>query len=140
MRIMSLEETWISQLCNSYTLSLPKIRNESKDTFEYLLLMNAKIEFIYDTIEKNPWQSTHFAWIDFNISHVFTDIQASTNYLKITYGTSITALSGIPLLPFLAIPGCWNPIQLNSDMSSILDKVHWRFCGGFLIGDREQSE
>lgn len=140
MRVLSLDETNVSHLCNIHTfLSLPKIRNESKDTFEYLILMNSKIEFLHDTIEQNPWQSTHFAWIDFNISHVFTDIKASKNYLKHTFGSSHTPLAGVPLHHFLAIPGCWNPIQLNinnSDMSDILDKVHWRFCGGFLIGDR----
>ena len=136
MRIISLEETWVSKLCNIYTfLSLPKIRNESKDTFEYLLLMNSKIEFLHDTIEKNPWQSTHFAWIDFNISRVFTDIEASKDYLKRTFGCSNTSFSKIPLHNFLAIPGCWEPLQ-DTDMSVILDTIYWRFCGGFLIGDR----
>ena len=137
MRVLSLEETWISKLCNQYPgLHLPKHRNETKDTLEYIILMNSKIEFLQDTIEKNPWQSTHFAWIDFNISHVFTNIQASTNYLKNTFGSSHTPLSGVPLHHFLAIPGCWKPLQTNSDMSNILDNINWRFCGGFLIGDR----
>ena len=138
MPVISLEETMVNKICNKYTdLSLPRIRNESKDTFEYLILMNSKIEFLNDAIEKNPWQSTHFAWIDFNVSHVFSDIKHSTNYLKNIYGSSHTPLSGVPLYDFLAIPGCWGPIQDNTDMSVILDNVHWRFCGGFLIGDRK---
>ena len=138
MPVISLEETMVSKICNQYTdLSLPRIRNESKDTLKYLILMNSKIEFLNDAIEKNPWQSTHFAWIDFNVSHVFSDKKSSVNYLKITYGSSYTPLSGVPLHDFLAIPGCWGPIQENTDISAILDNVHWRFCGGFLIGDRK---
>lgn len=137
MQVISLEETWISKLCNTYYfLHLPKHRNETKDTLEYIILMNSKIEFLHDTIEKNPWQSTHFAWIDFNISHIFTNIQVSKNYLKNTFGSSYTPLSGIPLHHFLAIPGCWNPLHTNTDISNILNNINWRFCGGFLIGER----
>ena len=136
MRVLSLDETRVSQLCNIHIfLSLPKHRNEIKDTFEYIILMNSKIEFLHDTIERNPWQSTHFAWIDFNISHVFTDINSSKNYLKHTFGSSHTSLAGIPLHNFLAIPGCWNRGS-NRDIENILDNINWRFCGGFLIGDR----
>jgi hypothetical protein len=37
---------------------------------------------------------------------------------------------------FLAIPGCWDAMK-PADVDKYLDQIHWRFCGGFFIGDRD---
>ena len=54
MKVMSIYETWVHRLCEQYggqDIALPAIRNTPKDTYEYLVLMNSKIEFIHDTME-----------------------------------------------------------------------------------------
>ena len=133
MRVMNIYDTRIHKLCEQYdTIDLPQCRNKPKDTYEYMVLMNSKIEFMYDTIQKNPWNSTHFAWIDFNIAHVFKNIPETQEYLKLIGNSRLTR-------EFLLIPGCWYSLLPDSSdediQKSVLDSIHWRFCGGFFIGD-----
>jgi hypothetical protein len=110
-------------------ITLPNQRSPNKDTHNYILLMNAKTEFMQDAIEQNPWSSTHFAWIDFNIAHIFKAKVRSQEFLKI--------LAKRTLNPnFLTIPGCWAKLQ-EPCIEYILDNVHWRFCGGFFLGDKQ---
>jgi len=135
MRVMNIYDTRIHKLCEQYdTINLPKLRNKPKDTYEYMVLMNSKIEFMYDTIQQNPWNSTHFAWIDFNIAHVFKNIPETQEYLKLIGNSRFTR-------EFLLIPGCWYSLPSDSSDEAIqklvLDAIHWRFCGGFFIGDRQ---
>jgi hypothetical protein len=111
--------------------SLPEYRNAEKDTDEYLLLMNSKIEFVKDAMDKNPFGSTHFAWIDFNISHVFSNVKKCNEWLK--FYTQIKWTDE----PFLCMPGCCTKI---TDGDAVLSHVNWRFCGGFFIGDRHSLE
>lgn len=41
-----------------------------KDTGNYILLTWTKFDFVERVIAENPFQSTHFAWIDFGLTHV----------------------------------------------------------------------
>lgn len=136
MKVMSIYDTWIHRLCEQYggqEIALPAIRNTPKDTYEYLVLMNSKIEFINDTMEKNPWNTEYFAWIDFNVAHVFKDPVGTADYLKMISKCQMER-------QFLAIPGCWPAMSPGSSdtviQHSILTTIHWRFCGGFFLGDR----
>jgi hypothetical protein len=81
MKVMNLEETHTYKYCEKYKENLPEIRCQIKDTFEYMVINNCKIEFVSDAIDKNPYNSTHFSWIDFNISYIFKDLNKSLNYL-----------------------------------------------------------
>lgn len=145
MDIVSLENTWVYRLCEQYmggdsseeTLKLPDNRTVEKDTFEYMWLMNSKIEFLHDAIQRNPFQSTHFAWIDFNISHVFRNLSFCKKMLQF--------YSSVPLKKkFLCVPGCWNKQEKekeeNNNISKFLNQINWRFCGGFFIGDKDSVE
>ena len=62
------------------TIQLPKHRSEPKDTFEYMCFLHSKIEFMKQAINLNPFHTTHFAWIDSNLSHMFPS-NFPTNYL-----------------------------------------------------------
>ena len=57
------------QLCG-VELDLPANRNIEKDTREFMILMNSKVEFVKRAIDQNIFNSTHFAWIDFGISKI----------------------------------------------------------------------
>jgi len=119
-------ETWraISEIEN---LRLPEKRCVTKDTKEYIALMNSKTEFMKYAVEENPLNSTHFAWVDFNIFHVFKEDE--------TYPAEIlhTMIKReFQKEDFLLIPGCWDYNWTNE--WSIPNEVCWRFCGGFFIG------
>lgn len=106
---------------------LPESRTPSHDTFNFLILMNAKTEFMARAIAMDPFHSTHFAWIDFSIAHVFKNRSASIQHLNMLQNTCLKSKC-------LAMPGCWNK---DVGMSYIYNSVNWRFCGGFFIGDKE---
>lgn len=129
MKVIPIEELWIAKECQNIEYSLPSRRNDGKDIDRYLMVINSKTEFMCDTIEKNPWNSTHFAWIDFNISHVFFQKEPTLEYLKF--------ISQCEFNPScFVIPGCWNKFD-NVFISHITDTIFWRFCGGFFIGDSD---
>jgi hypothetical protein len=129
---MELKDTWTYQLCDEAEkiigepLSLPNTRNSEKDTREYIILMNTKTEYLKMAIEANPWSSTHFAWIDFNIYHIF---QGREQYIY-EYLKSMSQRTMNPY--FLTLPGCWNKDHVHEEF--LTNDICWRFCGGFFIG------
>ena len=104
---------------------LPPVRTEHHDTKNFLILMNAKIEFIYRAMEAAHFPATHYAWIDFSIFHVFRNHSDTRAYLEM--------LGASRLIPkCLIMPGCW---ERGYGMDRIFQAVNWRFCGGFFLGD-----
>ena len=130
--VLDLSETWTYQTYQkvadeSGPIDLPNTRNPEKDTKEYLLLMNTKTEYMVRAVEKNPFDATHFAWIDFNIFHI---LQGTREPLAIYW---LEALSKRELPEyFLTLPGCWSKDLVNEDF--LMNDICWRFCGGFFIG------
>jgi hypothetical protein len=106
---------------------MPVSSREGKDTVDYFILMNAKAEFVARAIAVNPFHTGKFAWMDFNLSHVFKDTVASTNHMRTIAASQYKG-------PFLTFPGCWPKLD-RDDHGVVIDHVHWRFCGGFFMGD-----
>jgi hypothetical protein len=130
-----LQDTWTFRVCDEIEkeigepMKLPATRNPDKDTREYILLMNSKAEFLKIAVDKNPWGSTHFAWIDFNIFHVFK----KEAYVKLFLST----LAKRTLAPsFLTLPGCWGREYYHEPY--LLNDIQWRFCGGFFVGSADR--
>lgn len=102
--------------------ALPQIRKYSKDTKEFMILMNAKTEFI-NLVRSKGFLSTHYVWLDAGISKIFKD--------------PTTTLGGVrkmlekPLKSsHIYIPGCHGPQQSKEYLTYC---INWRFCGGFFI-------
>ena len=114
----------------SVDCSLPSVRNETKDTAGYLTVINSKTQFMADTVQKNPFGTTHFAWVDFNLSHVLFNGEPSLRYLK-----DLGQRTFKPKM--FAIPGCWDHKYNNIHIGHVTECIFWRFCGGFFIGDAE---
>ena len=121
-------ELWIAE--QSVDCLLPNVRNETKDTAGYLTVINSKTQFMSDTVRKNPFDTTHFAWVDFNLSHVLFNGEPSLRYLK-----DLEQRTFKPKM--FAIPGCWDHTYNNVHTGHVTDCIFWRFCGGFFIGDAE---
>ena len=125
LRDVDYSKSWTYKVCSLYKGNLPASRNMVKDSFLFLCLMNMKIEFVVNAVNENPFDTQHFAWIDFNLTHIFKRKEATCNYMKF--------LTTCKLKPrFIANPGCW---EKGQGMESIVDNINWRFCGGFMIGD-----
>jgi len=104
--------------------SLPANRTEHHDTRNFMILMNAKIEFVKRALDIVP-EANHVAWIDFSICHVLRNREESLARLSML---SQSRLKGT----VLAFPGCW-----DRGIGNPTHSVCWRFCGGFFLGDRE---
>lgn len=114
---LKFEDLPIYQQLEGVQLNLPKHRNHQKDTREFMILMNSKVEFVKRGIDDNIFKSTHFAWIDFGISKIckHNDI---LDILKLLNPKD----------------GLYMPVILPKT-SIDFSRVNWRFCGGFFIGD-----
>lgn len=117
---IKLEELWPFNLDQEFRL--PTNRTVDKDTRDFLLMQNAKLELLEKATIYTP--SAHFAWIDFGIMKI---VRRPRQFLK-----KLRLLSPPP--HGIMAPGCWTREQ--SDQSDP-ESVNWRFCGGFLVADRE---
>ena len=108
----------------SIDCGLPPNRTDHHDTKNFMILMNAKIEFVKKAMDVVT--STHYAWIDFSIAHVLRKKQESVSFLQM--------LSKSSFKQCLLFPGCWDK---NARYSYVYEAIHWRFCGGFFMGDAE---
>ena len=116
--VVSLEEL---ETFTTAPPGLPTQRTSYHDTKHFLCLMNAKTELVARAMKTGT--TTHYAWIDFNVVHVFRDVPRTLSYLSMLGQTRLRDRC-------LLIPGCWGP-------GTFTDRVNWRFCGGFFVGDRQ---
>jgi hypothetical protein len=125
------DDLWIVKKCRNAdpSIKLPTNRNETKDTFEYILYGHTKHELLERTIETNIFQTTHFAWIDFDVDRMFQKKKEVSNYLK--WFSSITRFTK---KKFIVFPGCWSKLEKEKE-KDLIDSVHWRFCGAYVLGD-----
>jgi glycosyltransferase involved in cell wall biosynthesis/GT2 family glycosyltransferase len=101
---------------------LPTSRTPAKDTRDFILLQNSKIDLL--SLARQLDGSSHFAWIDFGIMKTIRDPAG--------FHMRLRALDPPPSC--VLAPGCW-----GQDPNGGIDpeRVNWRFCGGFLLVDRD---
>jgi hypothetical protein len=138
-RIMSYRadyhDTWIHAKCiemleNGIPVNLPEKRNREKDTYEYLVYMNSRVELLEDAISENVWNTQHYAWVDFHVSRLLKHKEDTLGFLKKISSTAISP-------KILTLPGCWPKPE---NMNTIATDIHWRFSGSFLLGDAESIQ
>lgn len=119
-----IEDSWTSRtLARWPDLALPRERNPVKDSRAFLSLTNAKVDYL---LAARDWvSSSHYAWVDFGVLHVVPPSRRA-GFLE--------ALRNVPLPgQGLLAPGCRDR---PTDLEALWDGISWRFCGGFLLGDR----
>jgi hypothetical protein len=116
-------------VAKDHEIGMPNTRCIEKDTAEYMLLMNSKTEFLNRVIQKNPFGSEHFAWIDFSIFYIFRGREALCQKI-------LRDMSQRFIIPrFITMPGCWGKEHVVEDR--LLNDICWRFCGGFFMGSAD---
>ena len=120
LELVRLEELETFQEISGLTYTVPTSNNPDKDTAAYHIVQNAKIEFVERV--RRLGKTTHYAWIDFNICQMFSNVPECIDYLQ----------KNMRLLNGLRVPGCWPRADRSSDF---FNQIHWRFCGSFFIGD-----
>jgi hypothetical protein len=118
---IDLQKTWIYTTCCQNNINLPSNRNVLKDSFDYMVMQNLKLEVCYQAIKANIYNTNYFAWIDFGLFHVIKDVDKTTQQLQHLSKTNYVK-------SHVMFPGCW-PKGYD-----YLNQVNWRFCGGFFLG------
>jgi len=111
---------------------LPDSRNVEKDTVDYMCVINSKIDFVKDTMDKNPYKSSHFAWIDFSITYVFKNVASCQKLIQFYNNVELEE-------KFLCVTGCLGQTPIE-DINGYINRVNWRYCGGFFIGDKSSMQ
>ncbi|XP_061186233.1 protein HtrL-like [Saccostrea echinata] len=115
-----------------HVLVSPEFRNSNEmlnhpEAFsvKYLILMNNKVSFLSDAVRKNPFNSTHFFWIDAGYGHG-DDLTKWKNFQPRILLSKRNKITYIEL----------NDPALYKDIND-LHKVQMApaFCGGFFGGD-----
>jgi hypothetical protein len=136
INLNSIYNTEFSNIITNYeketnlNLNLPSNRNIKKDTREYLLLINLKIELINNSIkmDEDKDENKYYYWFDFGLGYVFKNKEETIN--------SMMKILNVKLIDeFIYIPGCWNGIYKNDN--HLINNIIWRFCGGIIIGDKK---
>lgn len=156
MQILNLEDTETYKLIKSFNPDLPKNRCHFKDTLNYMILQNAKSEYVYNATLINPYHTEHFAWIDFSICHVLTDtniINTVTNTITNNDTNTDTTITTTTItnkildklytfstskinLNTVLFPSCFSKEKSTYYIDILSSHIVWRFCGGFFIGDK----
>lgn len=122
-----LEDSWTWRtLAPLPDLALPRERNPAKDSRPFLTMVNAKLDYLQAARSLAP--TSHLAWIDFGILHVVAPPRRAT-FLDVLRGLE-------PPGRCLLAPGCQDR---PTDLETLWERVSWRFCGGFLLGDRDST-
>lgn len=125
---IELESLELYKCLQNIEYTCPVSNTPKKDTRDYMILQNAKTEFVRRVIEQNIYQTSHFAWIDFGIFHVFKQHpDTAAQFLQILAYSTLQPTC-------LFFPGCW---EKGAGSDGLFERVNWRFCGGFFLGDRE---
>ena len=133
MPTINLEDTITYKVINKFNPDIPILENINKDTKKYIILMNTKSEFVYNVSLINPFNTDHFAWVDFGIFHIISNPETAINNL---YKLSSSKLKDKLLL----FPSCWSKEKSETHMNKITKLINWRFCGGFFIGDKKSIQ
>ena len=134
IKTINLEDMITYKLIKSLNPLLPNKRCTVKDSLNYIALMNAKAEFVNGSININPFNTSHFAWIDFGICHIISNPKTTLSRLyRIAEHSKLQE-------NILAFPGSWTKTISISNYKNINNIPFWRMCGGFYFGDKQSLQ
>lgn len=118
---VTLDKSWLPLI----QFVLPEKRNEKKDTIEYFFIQLSKLRHLSAASEMAT--TSHLAWIDFGIFHMFKDVSRAQRLLQ--------EISSMDLpLEYVFSPSCWVYEKPLSNL--VRDNAIWNHCGSFMVGDR----
>ena len=128
---LEFEDLPLWKRLRGHTVRVPSQRTPHHDTPPFLILMNSKVDLVLKAMDLAPASVSHYAWIDFNVTHVVkTGLGPFLNRLQMLANSRFRT-------PALFFPGCWDK---GAGAGDEFDTILWRFCGGFFLGDRASLE
>lgn len=90
------------------------------ETPMYIILNNNKFDFMEEAIKLNPFNSSHFIWMDFSINHVALDFNRIHEWIN--------------LVPDKIKQLCINPFIENIDHKEMFKYIYHHTAGGLFTG------
>jgi hypothetical protein len=122
-----LEETYyykhmdkLSELQKTYIIQNANLDHE---TPLYIILNNNKFYFMEKSINLNPFNSTHFIWMDFGINHVANNVEKIFEWIDI--------------VPDKIKQICINPYTENTPPKQYFEWIRHNIAGGLFSGSKE---
>lgn len=109
---------------------LPRLRNEKKDTLEYLSIQNLKPELLYRVLKTLRIYTPYIAYIDAGIAKIFKDPLTIRRLETLSFRN----------IPFLLLPGCHPMPSTPPALEVLADRINWTFCGGFFVVPTDKVE
>jgi len=97
--------------------------NKDKDTAVYVVTTNNKMDFMEKAIDLNPFQSSHFLWMDFGINHVAKDTELIHTWF--------------PHIPDKIKQLCINPYLENTSPKEYFQCIYHNCAAGLFSGSVE---
>lgn len=97
--------------------------NKDKDTPLYVVTTNNKMDFMERAIDLNPFQSSHFMWMDFGINHVAKDVELIHTWF--------------PHIPDKIKQLCINPYLENTSPKEYFQYIYHNCAAGLFSGSIE---
>jgi hypothetical protein len=110
----------IRELQSSYFIYNGDLKHE---TPLYVVLNNNKFHFIEQAILLNPFQSSHFIWMDFGINHVARNVDCIHEWM-LCVSDKIKQL-------------CINPFVEHGENHDIFHNIYHHMAGGLFSGNAE---
>jgi hypothetical protein len=132
---MDKSDVYMYQYIDKITNFQLRQHNPTKDTIEYILLQCNKTEFIREAIERNPFQTEQFIWVDFGIYHMFEG-NDETYYFCLESCCS-------KIYENVRMPSLWNVYDTvfynyNDVKIDIYMDVAWYFSGSVFGGKKDK--
>ena len=110
----------IKELQHKYSI---KNSSLSKDTPLYIVLNNNKFFFMEKVIELNPFNSSHFIWMDFGINHIAKNTELIHDWIN--------------CVPDKIKQLCINPYIENIEPKKYFENIWHNCAGGLFSGSKE---
>jgi len=125
-------------------LKVPSVRNEQKDSLEYIWHTHTKVVCLHDALNNTTVTKTndertysYWAYLDFHVPSQLFKKQDTIQKINNTFMSSHIFLQ---YENQLYLPGCWNKVDDTVRNIDFANNVHWRFCGSFLFGSKKTIE
>lgn len=129
-------DPWASMI-DLDTCTLPENRNKDKDTLTHIWNTLHKFPCLAQCVEENPFKTPYFAYMDFDVFHLFRD-RRTVGYIREHFGQTRSQSNKQLFVENphgLYIPGCWGKLETSFVKSpEYKHNIHWRFCGAFVFG------
>lgn len=127
---------WYEQIASCIKQHPVRHSQVAKDTARYLVTIHQKIEWLQMVAERNPFSTSHFAWIDFGLFGLATTLRLTTEEL-LNEGIRKVLTQELPERHIRLCELNFVKSEIVAYRSLYYAEHRWPLAGGFVLATRE---